>query len=653
MNMRYPRLSTVTMTLGSLIALGIAISPPISAQQPETSPSQIAVGGLRITGVPDDWTHHRLVFSNPGTEQEAIKNGTHDRWLSIVNDPRYILQQLHRGQPAQGPAAAVAGLERPAAAHPAPTPAQLPPPPAPARGTFAIPAARANARPVPLSRDRNTLAINPAPGLPAAITPDKRHRLRKDWSIDLGAGAMGLTSFPAKFSFTTAAANCANDFAVFSTGILGTASQATITAYNRLYTACGGTVPTVAWQYNTAGDSFLSPVLSLDGAQVAYVQYVCLSSCGATGEVDESSLVVLKWKANSSLVTLSSTAPAAYRACAAPCMTALTYANSGFSGFSSPFYDYSADVIYIGDDTGVLHKFTGIFKGTPAEVTASPWPVTLSANPLSQPVLDHVSGLIFVGDTGGFYYGLNASTAAVTGTSAQLDFVYGLWDAPLVDSSAQMTYVFAGNDGQTNCYDEYSGEYGCSGVFSFPTNFTNLANVESQVYVGYYPLFTGAFDNIYLTSSASSPTGNLYVCGETDYDFVQTLNQLPIAANVMGGQSVSSYYIGDGYPCSAVTEFYNTNAATDYIFLSVEGAYQGCAQDTGCVFGFNVTSGALPTAPTAGGAEAGGTSAIVIDNAGAASGASQIYFTTLSNTGTCATSGGNGLCAVQTSQSAP
>jgi|HubBroStandDraft_1064217.scaffolds.fasta_scaffold02235_8 hypothetical protein len=616
------------------LVLLVSLGTPVAAQQ-------LTIGGLPIAGIPDDWTHHHIVFSNPGTEEEAIKNGTHDRWLAIVNDPRYILQQLHRGQPAQGSAAP---------ARPAPAPTQLPLPATPARGTFAIPAVNAR-RPVQLARDRNTLAINPAPGN-GAPGPDK-HRLRKDWSMDLGAGAMGLTTFPAKYTFTTAAASCANDYVAFSTGILGTASQATITGYNRLYTACGGAVPTVAWQYNTAGDSFLSPVLSLDGSQVAYVQYVCTASCGDTGEVDLSSLVVLKWASNPALVTLSSTAPASYRACAAPCMTALTFANSGFSGFSSPFYDYSSDAIYIGDDTGVLHQFTGVFKGVPAENTTSPWPVTLSANSLSQPVLDHVSGKIFVGDTGGFYYALNATTTAITGTSAQLDFVYGLWDAPLVDSSAQMTYVFAGNDGQTNCYDEYSGEYGCSGVFSFPTNFTNLANVESQVYVGYYPLFTGAFDNIYLTSSAASPTGHLYVCGETDYDFVQVLNQIPISANVMGGQSVSPYYLGDGYPCSAVTEFYNTNAAADYIFLSVEGAYQGCTQDTGCVFGFNVTSGAVPTAPTAGSAEAGGTSAIVIDNAGAVTGTSQIYFATLSNTGTCATSGGTGLCAIQTSQAAP
>jgi hypothetical protein len=243
-----------------LVTLELVLSPALAQE-------------LTITGIPDDWTHHHIVFSNPGTEAEAIKNGTHDRWLRIVNDPRYQLQQLQRGQGT------------------APSPSRLgsQPPAAPARGTFAVPAAHANSA-VSLSRTRAALVVSPAPDNPGGPTPDKRHHLRKDWSMDLGAGAMGLTSFPA---------------------------------------------------------------------------------------------------------------PASYRACAAP---------------------YSSDTIYIGDDTGVLHQFTGVFSGTPAENTTSPWPVTLSANPLSQPVLDHVSGRIFVGDTGGFYCGVNSSTAAVTGTSAQLDF---------------------------------------------------------------------------------------------------------------------------------------------------------------------------------------------------------------------------------------
>jgi len=31
----------------------------------------ITVGNARITGVPEDWTHHHVVFSDPGTEADA------------------------------------------------------------------------------------------------------------------------------------------------------------------------------------------------------------------------------------------------------------------------------------------------------------------------------------------------------------------------------------------------------------------------------------------------------------------------------------------------------------------------------------------------------------------------------------------------------
>ena len=47
-------------------------------------------------GLPDDWTHHYLVFSNPGTEQQAIQSGKFEEWLKIVNDPRFTLQQIKR-----------------------------------------------------------------------------------------------------------------------------------------------------------------------------------------------------------------------------------------------------------------------------------------------------------------------------------------------------------------------------------------------------------------------------------------------------------------------------------------------------------------------------------------------------------------------------
>src|ERR1019366_8451688 len=104
-------------------------------------------------GVPNDWSHHHLVFSNPGTEQDAIANGTHDRWLSIVNDPRYIIQQLKR-RAAQGPAAAdIASIEETAQAA--------------------------------ASAERIAAIQDPTP----AAKSKKKSKLKKDWSEPLGSGA--------------------------------------------------------------------------------------------------------------------------------------------------------------------------------------------------------------------------------------------------------------------------------------------------------------------------------------------------------------------------------------------------------------------------------------------------------------------------------
>ena len=44
----------------------------------------------------DDWSHHRLVFSNPDTREDAVKNGKLEEWNRITNDPRYQLQHGRR-----------------------------------------------------------------------------------------------------------------------------------------------------------------------------------------------------------------------------------------------------------------------------------------------------------------------------------------------------------------------------------------------------------------------------------------------------------------------------------------------------------------------------------------------------------------------------
>jgi outer membrane protein assembly factor BamB len=532
-------------------------------------------------GVPTDWSHRHLVFSNPGTEAEAIENGAHERWLKIANEPRYAMQQVQR----QAQSAEDADLSR-----------------------FKPPA------------------------------PKKKQK-SLDWGMGLGPGNIPNNTFPAKWSFSTTTANCASDFVVFPTGSPGSSSQATIVAYNNMYSGCGGTVPSVYWQYNTgsSGAVTLSPVPTWDGSQVAFVQ--------STG------IVLLKWKASASLVSLSNTPAASYRNCTAPCMTVLTFNNGGSDTYSSPFYDYQNDILYVGDGTGYLHKFTGVFNGTPTEA-GSPWPVSVETPAaLTSPVLDPVSARIFVGSTNGHLYAVNSSTGAVVGTSSQLDFEYGLVDAPLVDSSAGKVYAFAGDDGSSSssCNDG-RGNTGCSGVFQFPVTFTSGSGTETQVGYGHLTLYSGAFDNTYFTSSnSSSPTGHLYVCGQTDSNEPQTLNQISITSNVMGAQTASSYLVGRGGLCSPVTEFYNSSVSNDYLFLSSEDAYQGCPGG-GCVFGFNVTNGIPDSAEFD--TVSGGTGGIIVDNSvgsGTLAGASEIYYITLNNSGTCATSG-SGLCGVQDSQ---
>jgi hypothetical protein len=76
------RLLLVAVAFLSIIGLGMLISG-------QEAPA------LRV-GLPDDWTHHHVVFSNLGTAAEALAQGRVAEWYRIVNDPRYILQQMKR-----------------------------------------------------------------------------------------------------------------------------------------------------------------------------------------------------------------------------------------------------------------------------------------------------------------------------------------------------------------------------------------------------------------------------------------------------------------------------------------------------------------------------------------------------------------------------
>ena len=499
-------------------------------------------GPAELVGVPDDWTYHHLVFSNPGTEEQAFENGSHDRWLEIVNDPRFILQGLKRNAAARGFGEESTG------------------------GAEAI-----------ASREI-TEAREAAEGEQLKLFPIRKPskppkgKIEKDWGEGLNTGTINPNTFPAKWSFSTSSASCANDFVIYPSGMAGTTSQASIIAYYNLYSGCTSPVPKVNWAYNTGGTVSLSPVFSLTGSQVAFIQ---------TSSSAVASLVLLRFPltppgtgtlTSPIAPTSESTASAYYNSgagCTAPCMYTMTLSGSPNDTWSSPYYDSWTDSLYVGDAAGKLHKFNPVFNGTPAEVTSS-WPVQLvhsSTNDTTQttsPVYDPSSGKVFVGTFGGYLYSVgsgNKSTTSGTiyGGSIQLDTAFGIRDAVLVDPTASMVYAFVGYDSTTS-HD--------SGVYQFSTGFTSSDIKEVQVSAGASTAevtayqMSGAFDNTYYTSSTpSSPSGNLYVCSTY---YPATLYQIAISGNAMGTVTTEPTLGDTSYygRCSPITEFFNTSVGS-------------------------------------------------------------------------------------------
>jgi hypothetical protein len=687
------------MTMAAVAALGITV---LGQEAPA-----VHAGYSRITGLPDDWSHHRVVFSDPGTAYDAMRNGRYNDWFTTVNDPRYVMQQMKRGLPAQGPSA-----DDVARFHET------------RKAAWEAEAEKHN-------RQREWDKDGKQQWQPA---------INKDWSMTLGPGAtVGAGQYPAKYTFSTTTAAC-TDWVAFNTGVTGSTTQASIVAYDNLYkTTCTGQTPSVYWAYNTGGKAQTSVVLSLDGKQVAFVQ---------TPSSGNAQLVLLKWAAKpagrnltsgttniasgsttftttsgltsmdvgagisgtgipagdtiatvtsatagtlttaanangTSGETLAITADAggpdtlttqasaaAYNTCTAPCMYTMSFSGTTRNDTTSaPYYDYGSDTLFVGDASGGLHRFNPVFNGAPAEV-GTPW-ASPSTTALTGPVYDSTSGNVFVGDASGFVYAV-ASSGAVT-KSVQVAVSPGIVDAPIVDSVNGQLWVVVSKDlGATVGTSSCGTGTACTGVIQLPTNFTTTTTFTEDVMgvTGTSTIYDGAFDNIYLSSA--NGTGSMYV-STTNGTGEPKLERVPLTTHafVAGGAcqagatlpaNASSIFCANnidnpfataaGAP-APVTEI--LNGTTDYIFTSVpaSGSQTGCTSS--CIYSWTVTTALAANATaTAGATEAGGTSGIIIDNTSASAGASQVYFSTLGTTGTCTTSGTvtTGGCAVQLSQAA-
>jgi hypothetical protein len=442
---------------------------------------------------------------------------------------------------------------------------------------------------------------------------------------------------------------------------------------------CNAAAPSVMWAYNATTTPILtSPSLSLDGTKVVFVEQ---GTAGAT-------MHVLKWKqsqgtasapvaVNVSVNSTDTGAATTWATCLADvtksCMFNVKFGNLKNDTNSSPFYTYDGiDALYVGDDNGSLHKFTGIFYGTPAEVTSAPWPITVhSTYQLTSPVRDFTSNNIFVGDSNGqlSYVMETGSAVGTCGTgsapclgSPTQALGSAIVDPPIVDATSQKVFAFEGND-FTN--------HGM--VYQFNTALANSSKLTAIIGAGamssHSNIRAGTFDNAYFNSADS--TGNLYVCGKHfSFQDRAALYKIPITAGAMGSptsgdlQLVSTSYA----ECSPVTEVYNSNTGTDWLFFSV-GNYANqtnCGTTAGCLMSLNLTAVTSwpPSAITAGyptpigpsltgGLYGASTSGIVMDNDQPQGQASSIYFTTESAT-TCGTpepAGNHTGCAVKLTQS--
>jgi hypothetical protein len=501
----------------------------------------------------------------------------------------------------------------------------------------------------------------------------KKETLKRDWAEDMGSGAHGTAGvFPAKYGFSTAAATC-SDYVVFPTSVAGSSTVPNIIAYNSLYVGTCTDAPSVFWAASfgisggTYGTVTTSPVLSYDGSEVAFMETIS----GHAYLV----VVLMPNAGDTSVVSItcpSSTSVNSVAQTGSPQAWCAEFADGDADTRSSPFYDYTHNVLYVGDNSGKLHKFGNVFKNysggsqtaAPSEVTGGTpsWPITVTTTTgnetLSSPVYDSTSGNIFIGESWASGHPASlvqvSSGGVVTPSNGTLGG-YSIVDAPLVDSSAETVYAFIGNDNSSNC----SGGNACSGVYQFPAGSTFGTAALKEAYVGTAAvsgsaplLYAGTFDNIYYTSANSaSPSGHLYVCGDTYGDPI--LYAITITGNTMttGAATAGPTLTSGAATCSPVTEVYD--GTHDWIFLSVTNnaiaSSGGCTAGGGCVYNLNVTS-AIPSGVTAGITATSGASGIVIDNIASTTGASQIYYEETSTT-TC--SGGTGGCAVQTSQSTP
>ena len=564
-------------------------------------------GSTPRMGLVDDWTHHHVIFPDPGNATEAMAHGRYQEWYRVASDPRFLMQQMKRNRPWMG-------------------------------------------------RGRGFGAVTAAP-----------HR---DWAFSLGSGTVAENMFPAKFGFDiNATPSCALDYVTYGLNVAGTTGgQANLVAVNNLYsgsspTGVCGTTPTIYWAYNASfagGKVTTSPALSMDGSKVIFTE-----SGGATGPY----LHVLAWKSGEGTVA-SSKAPTHVLAAGqgvsnctsgASCLVSILL-NSTTQTItnSSPYYDYGSDTAYVGDDNGTLYEVTPLLgPGTPVVKKVS----VAAGTVLTGPTYDNSSGNVFVGSTNGVLSAVKASTfSSVTATNQIGDLTSNcsgglnnkLVDAPMVDSTNGWVYEYVTADATPNTVVV---QLSTAGPFT-TKNVVTLGNGDATCgSSGSFPTHMPAFDSNYISGTITN--GHIWVCGrQTGTLSEPVLWEIPTSgakgsiAGVSAVQNGAANQVNEirHAQCSPFTTV--TNGAKDYIFFGEGLNGDPTYGPFGSFYGFTI-SGATATAisgsPITYPSATGGTSAMVIDNVSSDAQASSVYFTTQApSTTVCGVT--SAYCAIKLTQ---
>jgi hypothetical protein len=509
-----------------------------------------------------------------------------------------------------------------------------------------------------------------------------RQTMGHDWSISLGAGTTPPGQSPAEFTLNDDTPDCTNDFIVFPVDVTGSATQPNIVGLNNLYSGTtGGDGPcnrtpsgsdngvsaTVLWSYNinsVSGSVATSPVTSLDGTKIAFVESVA----GKPAHFH-----VLAWKSGEGrnaanlqdvlkpvqITTFTSSAPAAGSGTATD--LALGTAAADTDTNSSPFIDYSTDQAYVGNDAGILYRINHAFcpqGGCPAPSLDPTWgtagAVTVGCgSTLTGPVFDFVTTNVYVGCADGLLYGFSSTGALIrsvaigNGSSNAEGALGGVVDSPLVDGVNSLVYAVSGTGATPHTGNAVVVQV--STLLRSPCIGSTTACIATVGSGSEFPAHDPDFSNAFYSGAAPSswilymggfnPAGHPRIFGIT-FDTVATR---PATAMTTGTPSDVFTLTTTVGPFSPFTEF--LNGTTDLLFF---GSVSIPAAKDFNVGSLTITTG-FPSGTTATRSEGGGPGAIVVDNNNTtvAQGAN-IYFGTQS----CGTTSGctNGNSAVKLTQ---